>query len=319
MSAVRQASLLVSRAQGELIGHALTKEDRSPVTVADFAAQAVVSRMLDQAFPDDPLVAEECADLVRDAAGGALLDRITSLVRQFEPNSTAQEVCQWIDRGGAAEADRFWTLDPIDGTKGFLRGGQYAVALALIEGGHVTLGALGCPHLQRDGEPHMGGQGALMVATRGGGAWTAPLFGDGSLSVLCVSDRDRADSARLLRSFEVSHTNRGQFEAFAGHLGVRQQPLVMDSQAKYAVLAAGGGDLLVRLLSPSQPNYREKIWDVAAGSLIVSEAGGRVSDLRGVPLDFTTGRILSANRGLLASNGRLHDAALRALGEIGAA
>jgi 3'(2'), 5'-bisphosphate nucleotidase len=90
----------------------------------------------------------------------------------------------------------------------------------------------------------------------------------------------------------------------------------MDSQAKYAVLAAGAGDLLLRLLSARHPNYREKIWDQAAGALIVEEAGGRVSDLEGQPLDFTAGRTLARNRGLLASNGYLHAVALRAVQQV---
>jgi 3'(2'), 5'-bisphosphate nucleotidase len=90
----------------------------------------------------------------------------------------------------------------------------------------------------------------------------------------------------------------------------------MDSQAKYAVLAAGAGDLLFRLLSPKQPDYREKIWDQAAGSLVVEAAGGRISDLDGQPLDFTAGRTLARNRGVLASNGYLHEAALQALRRI---
>jgi 3'(2'), 5'-bisphosphate nucleotidase len=319
ISSVRQASRLVAQAQAELVGHALTKEDRSPVTVADFAAQAVVSRQLDCAFPHDVLVAEECADLVRDMAGGEVLNRIAGFVRQFEPHATPEAICEWIDRGGAASADRFWTLDPIDGTKGFLRGGQYAVALALVEGGRVTLGVLGCPNLHPHGEPLRRGSGALMVAMHGGGAWTSSLLDEGSFSRLHVSPREHAEAARVLRSLEESHTNRGQIEEFTRHLGTQHEPLAMDSQAKFAVLAAGGGDLLMRLLSPSQPDYREKIWDIAAGALIVTEAGGRVSDLRGFPLDFTTGRMLTANRGLLASNGRLHDVALRALEEIGAA
>jgi len=92
----------------------------------------------------------------------------------------------------------------------------------------------------------------------------------------------------------------------------------MDSQAKYAILAAGKGDLLLRLLSPSQPNYREKIWDQAAGSIIIEEAGGKVTDLHGHRLDFTTGRSLSNNRGILASNSLLHPSALAALRQIGA-
>jgi len=90
----------------------------------------------------------------------------------------------------------------------------------------------------------------------------------------------------------------------------------MDSQAKYAVLAAGQGDLYFRLLSSGKSDYREKIWDQAAGSLIVEEAGGRVTDLDGKPLDFSKGRTLAANRGLVASNGHLHNAALAAIKKI---
>jgi 3'(2'), 5'-bisphosphate nucleotidase len=92
----------------------------------------------------------------------------------------------------------------------------------------------------------------------------------------------------------------------------------MDSQAKYAVLAAGHGELYLRLLSPKQLDYREKIWDQAAGSLIVEEAGGRVTDLHGHPLDFSAGRELRNNRGILASNGLLHSIALKALKAIDA-
>jgi 3'(2'), 5'-bisphosphate nucleotidase len=92
----------------------------------------------------------------------------------------------------------------------------------------------------------------------------------------------------------------------------------MDSQAKYAVLAAGKGDLMLRLLSSAKPDYREKIWDQAAGSLILEEAGGCITDLHGRPLDFTTGRSLIHNRGILASNNLLHPIALQALQTIGA-
>ncbi len=92
----------------------------------------------------------------------------------------------------------------------------------------------------------------------------------------------------------------------------------MDSQAKYAVLAAGKGEILLRLLSPSKPDYKEKIWDQAAGSLVLEEAGGQITDLDGKPLNFTTGRSLTQNRGILASNHILHDAALQALKQIGA-
>jgi 3'(2'), 5'-bisphosphate nucleotidase len=82
----------------------------------------------------------------------------------------------------------------------------------------------------------------------------------------------------------------------------------MDGQTKQVLLAAGAAELLMRI--PKDPNYREAIWDQAAGALLVEEAGGRVTDLDGRPLDFTTGRHLLRNTGLIASNGVLHDAVL---------
>ena len=102
----------------------------------------------------------------------------------------------------------------------------------------------------------------------------------------------------------------------ADELSTTAEPVRMDSQAKYMVLAAGKAELYLRFLSPRQPDYKEKIWDQAAGSLIVEEAGGKVSDLYGLPLDFTTGRTLRSNRGVLASNKILHQAALNALRAI---
>jgi 3'(2'), 5'-bisphosphate nucleotidase len=78
------------------------------------------------------------------------------------------------------------------------------------------------------------------------------------------------------------------------------------------------GDVNLRLLSPARLDYREKVWDQAAGSIVVEEAGGRVSDLDGKPLDFSQGRTLAANRGVLATNELLHEAILDGLKQIGA-
>jgi 3'(2'), 5'-bisphosphate nucleotidase len=87
----------------------------------------------------------------------------------------------------------------------------------------------------------------------------------------------------------------------------------MDSQAKYALLAAGCGEAMLRLPPDDNRSYQEKIWDQAAGALILEEAGGRISDLDGKPLDFSHGRTLARNRGVLASNGHLHAALLEGL------
>jgi 3'(2'), 5'-bisphosphate nucleotidase len=87
----------------------------------------------------------------------------------------------------------------------------------------------------------------------------------------------------------------------------------MDSQAKYGVVARGEATLYLRVPSPSEPGYKEKVWDHAAGSIIAEEAGGKVSDVLGHPLDFSSGIKMKKNRGIVVSNGILHNAVLKAL------
>ncbi|HIE56983.1 MAG TPA: 3'(2'),5'-bisphosphate nucleotidase, partial [Anaerolineales bacterium] len=124
--AVRQASLLVKQVQAEMVSTALTKDDRSPVTVADFAAQSLIGCMLEETFPADALIGEEDSAVLQTPAEHQTLERITHFVGQYTSNATPEAVCRWIDRGSASSGSRYWTLDPIDGTKGFLRGDQYA-------------------------------------------------------------------------------------------------------------------------------------------------------------------------------------------------
>ncbi|MGD2155531.1 MAG: 3'(2'),5'-bisphosphate nucleotidase [Anaerolineales bacterium] len=316
IQAVRQASLLVKHVQAEMVTPALTKDDRSPVTVADFASQALISHFLLESFPNDPLVGEEHASALRTPEKRDSLERVTQFVSRFAPQATTESVLLWIDRGAAEPARRFWTLDPIDGTKGFLRGDQYAVALALIVEGEVQVGVLGCPNLKSGYEPDFEGPGSLIVAARHRGAWVTSLQRASDFSKLHVSQQDDPQRARLLRSYESGHTNISQIDRFARALGAQAEPVRMDSQAKYALMAASRGEIYLRLLSPQRPDYREKIWDQAAGSLVTEEAGGRVTDLIGKPLDFSAGRTLAHNRGICASNGHLHSAALKALRAI---
>ena len=311
IAAVREASLLARRIQREMVGSGLTKDDRSPVTVADFAVQALLARRLAERLPGSVLIGEEQADALRLEEGVESLDQVTHFVRITIPDATPEEVCGLIDRASGEPPATFWTLDPIDGTKGFLRREQYAVALALVRNGEVELGVLGCPELSS-------GIGTLVIAVRGQGAWAQQLAGDGLWRRLHASDRRDTATARILRSVEKAHTNVDEIGNLAKSLGVTEPPVPMDSQAKYLVLAAGAGDVLLRLLSPARSDYREKIWDQAAGSIVVDEAGGRITDLDGSPLDFSHGRTLAKNLGILATNGHLHDAILRALREIGA-
>ena len=319
VSAVREAAQLVRRVQKEMVGEAISKDDKSPVTVADFAAQALIGNRLEESFPEMGFVGEESSDSLRTDEGRTTLEQITHFVRQVIPEATEEDVCTWIDRGAGDPTPEFWTLDPVDGTKGFLRGDQYAVALAFIRDGKVQVGALGCPELAEGNTPDKGGQGSLLVARRTNGSYLRSLDDEtGDWKKLQVSTVASISDARLLRSVEKAHTNTGGIGALVTTLEITADPVPMDSQAKYAVLASGGGDVNLRLISPSRLDYKEKIWDQAAGSIVVEESGGRITDLDGKPLDFSHGRTLATNRGVLATNGLLHDAALEGLQQIGA-
>jgi len=317
LNAVRQAAILMRQIQRETVVSSLTKDDKSPVTVADFSTQAIIGRFLSQAFPDIPLVAEETSAALREPGEAETLKKVTGYVSKVFAGATPETVCEWIDYGGAKPGEQFWVLDPIDGTKGFLRGDQYAVALALVEDGVVQLGVLGCPNLRDARIPDKEGSGSLVLAQRGQGTWAISMAEDDeNWMQLKVSDRSESSQARLMRSFEAGHTDAGKIDELADWLGVQVDPVRMDSQAKYAVLAAGGGEAMLRLLSPKRPDYREKIWDQAAGSIVLEEAGGRLTDLSGKPLDFTQGRLLKNNRGVLASNGLLHEKILQGLAAV---
>jgi 3'-phosphoadenosine 5'-phosphosulfate (PAPS) 3'-phosphatase len=128
---------------------------------------------------------------------------------------------------------------------------------------------------------------------------------------LRVSSCREPGQAHVLRSFEGEHIDLRTFDEIMEILKVEKPPTLMVSQAKYGVIAAGQADLLIRC--PAKRAFRDTIWDHAAGSIIVEEAGRRVTDLRGGDLDFTAGRVLSRNEGVIASNGHLHAAALYAV------
>jgi 3'(2'), 5'-bisphosphate nucleotidase len=289
----------------------LEKKDKSPVTVADFASQAIVCERLAAAFPADPVVAEEDAEDLRADGSATVRTAVVQAVNaEIGREVGAEQVLGWIDRGGAeASGSRYWTLDPIDGTKGFLRREQYAVALALLEDGEVVLGVLGCPNL-----PFRGDQtGVLLAAVAGEEAVMLPLWDDAetegeSIAVAPVTARA---AARFCESVEAGHSDQSESAAIAEILGISAPPLRIDSQCKYAVVARGDASIYLRM--PTRADYREKIWDHAAGKIVVEAAGGRVTDIAGNALDFHHGRTLERNRGVVATSGAIHAEVLAAI------
>jgi len=290
----------------------IEKGDKSPVTVADFGAQALVCQSLMTSFPQDVVVGEEDATDLRRSENARELAKVTQYVQRFRASATPEKVCEWIDAGNGTVTRRYWTLDPIDGTKGFLRNDQYAVALALIEDGQVKVGALACPALPLKLNLPQGEQGALFIAVRGEGTAMAPLSG-GPFVPIQVADKGDKTALRFVESVEAAHGNHDLQQAIALEIDIARPPLRMDSQAKYGAVARGDAALYLRLPSPKHPDYRENIWDHAAGALIVEEAGGQVTDMHGQPLDFASDYKMHHNRGVVVSNGTIHAAVLEAL------
>ncbi|MBX2850961.1 MAG: 3'(2'),5'-bisphosphate nucleotidase [Phycisphaeraceae bacterium] len=317
VQAVRDAAIVCRKVQAALVtAETLEKKDKSPVTVADFASQAVVCKALADAFGDDRVVGEEGAGDLRGEANTPLRDQVVSHTAEIVHDASEEDVLHWIDRGGydpakEGAARRYWTLDPIDGTKGFLRGQQYAIALALIEDGKVVLGALGCPNLQHTDGP----DGCLFTAVRGEGAKMLAIDGEGvEGTAVTVDEVMQASDAKFCESVESGHSNQGDSATIATILGITADPYRIDSQCKYAAVSRGDASIYLRL--PTRADYQEKIWDHGAGSIVVEEAGGTVTDVAGNALDFSLGRTLANNRGIIATNGRFHDEVVSAVQSV---
>jgi len=337
--AVQRASILTKRVFHEKAKGSISKDDKSPVTIGDFGAQALIIAALKSAFPSDEVVGEEEANPLRNNEG--LKSQIWELVKETKLDDqeaektlggaiqSEEDMLKAIDAGNSSGGNkgRIWALDPIDGTKGFLRGGQYAVCLALMVDGDVKVGVLGCPNLPVDDSAPLDskigqdasdeeGKGVLFSAVEGQGAYSRPLTQGALAKESSISMRKIGGlkEATFCESVEAGHSSHGDQADIAKKLGITKPSVRMDSQAKYASIARGAGDVYLRL--PTSKSYQEKIWDHAAGDLIVKEAGGMVTDVRGDKLDFSVGRTLKNNSGVVAAPKELHGEVIAAVKSV---
>lgn len=326
LDAVAAACRVARTVQRGAAAQQITKDDRSPVTVADFAVQAIVAMALRDSMPQVHIVGEERAGVLRQPEHDAVRRAVVEAVRTVRPDAGDDDVLAAIDGcDHDATADSYWTLDPIDGTKGFLRGGQYAIALARLEGGRVVLGIMGCPNLSADRQRPFDDPdptGVIYVASEGGGCrqYAADSPGLDPTPVLNehgLSAFNPGQIVRICESVESAHSRHTDSQRVASHLGLAVEYARLDSQCKYAVVARGQADAYLRM--PTRKDYVEKIWDHAAGSLIATQAGAVVTDLTGSPLDFGRGHRLEANRGVVCAVGRVHPMIIRAIDELGIA
>ncbi|KAM7254743.1 hypothetical protein ACFE04_019984 [Oxalis oulophora] len=352
--AVQMACSLCQKLQSSSTLFSSSKDDNSPVTVADWSVQATVSWILSESFgiQNVAIVAEEDIDALSKPNASGLLEAVVKTVNEClseaprfgltAPNKIllASDVLEAISRCNSTggPTGRFWTLDPVDGTLGFVRGDQYAVALALIEDGEVVVGVLGCPNYPMRKEwlnyhhryhriiskltsqsSESWNKGCVIYARKGGQAWMQPLITENkklewpnSARPVRVSTIDDPALATFCEPVEKSNSSHSFSAGLAYSVGVRNQPLRVYSMAKYAAIARGDAEIFMKF---ARAGYKEKIWDHAAGVIIIQEAGGVVTDARGNPLDFSNGIYIEGlDRGIIACAGsNLHSKIIQAV------
>jgi histidinol-phosphatase len=223
------------------------KPDRTPVTDADTAVEDKLREILSRERPEDDVAGEE--------------------------------------RGGSVpESGRAWVIDPIDGTKNFLRGVPvWATLIALVEDGTPVVGMMSAPLL-----------GRRWWASTGDGAWMSDVSGERRLSVSGVSSLEDAYlSTTDLGSWIEYHSREKYLEL----VDACWESRALGDFWQHCLVAEGALDVAAEaIVNP---------WDVAAAQVLITEAGGRFSDL--------TGKAGFAGGSALSTNGLLHDAALAIL------
>lgn len=347
LRAVHRASLATKKVQQSTADKGVSdKSDDTPVTIADFAAQALLIGAVHRAFPDDVFIAEESSDILR--ASPDLRQRVWDLVLSvghlngLPVPADQDEMLDLIDLGSKDAKDprgagRVWILDPVDGTKTFMKGQQYAVCLCMLEKGAQKVAALGCPNLLYDPDTPLvtedivdtDGDGIIVAAVAGQGTFFTPLHSFADTAARRTAKLDTLPpypgSLRFIDSEESSHVSKRHHEylyrtAFpeashhiGGTVGDSLWPEdVWAMQMKYVAVALNAADATFRI--PGDPKFYASVWDHAGGQLILEEAGGVVTDSAGNRFDFSKGQrsFADGNWGfVVARSGEVHQAVLK--------
>lgn len=292
----------------------IDKEDLSPVTVADYCSQAVINIELMNIF-EEPIMAEEDTSILTSPQGKEIMSKVLEIVKDTHPGLSEDQILSAINnskyKGG--RNGRFWAVDPVDGTKGFLRGDQYAIALALIEEGEVVLGVIGCPNLNTSLDKPDTSKGSIFIGVKGHGTHMRSL-NDANENLVKVTNTSDPSLAIMCESLESAHSSQNDSERVREILNIYTKSIRVDSQCKYGLVACGAASIYMRI--PKGFKYIEKVWDHAAGWIIVKEAGGNVTDVFGNPIDFSVGSSLERNSGIVATNGKIHSDVISAIKQV---
>ncbi|CAJ1936364.1 unnamed protein product [Sphenostylis stenocarpa] len=347
--AVQMSCFLCQKLQDTWISDSRINHHNSPLTVAGWSVNTIVSWILSESLGSEnvSIVTEKDVQTLSKTNTSELLESVVKTVNEClaeaprfgveEPKSAlgTSEVLEIISRSNSvgSPSGRFWALGPLDGKMGSACGDQYAVSLSLIEDGEVVLGVLGCPNypVRKDWFSYHHSyqrmismltpptsetwdKGSIIYAQRGSGkAWIQPLLHVNKKYVwpnhakqVSVSSVDNLALATFCQLIEKANSRHSFTQGLAQSVGLSNQPLRVHNTMKYAAIACGDAEVFMKFASAGN---KEKIWDHAAGAIIIQEAGGMVTDARGYPLDFSKGLNLeSLDRGIVACSGAtLHE------------
>ena len=253
-----EAAAVVASFKGRPLG-VEHKAGGEPVSLADLESSALIVRRLAEAFPDDAILSEEVPD---------------------EPSRL--------------EKSRVWMIDPIDGTRDFLRGEPgYVVMIGLCIEGRPTVGVVAQPTT-----------GNVWMGALGMGAWKQDA--DGKREAIHISKIADPKDIRLVSS--KSHRTE-YYERFRRALSITDEIALGSVGLKVALVSEGTRDLYV------YPGSQTKIWDSCGPEAILTAAGGKMTDSDGNALCYTH-LDLHNPRGLVASNGLIHAQALAAVANL---
>ncbi|KAI4868800.1 carbohydrate phosphatase [Hypoxylon rubiginosum] len=318
----------------------IEKDDLSPVTVADFAIQALLTATIHHAFPDDKFVGEESAAELRN--NPLLLDRVWKLLqrlRQDEEQSLCKlpespdQMCEMIDWCGFGEpggpnAGRVWVFDPIDGTKTFVQRMAYAINVALLEGSKQVLSIVGCPTLSVDAKSPVTntsldptGRGCIVFAAKGHGTYVCHLAGSSSHDVQARKVEPHAETTSSQALQPVSCYNMldsgvdDVHQLIMENLDIKTQGCdLLAWVLRWVTLGLGLANMTVWVYK--KRSRTGKVWDHAGAMLLFEEVGGKITDIDGKDIDLGVGRTMTENHGFVAAPAAMHATVLETVQRV---
>lgn len=329
----QKAALVTKRVLASVDQGIISKADNSPVTLADYASQALVVASIRRNFPGDRILAEEEASAIRSSP--EMTEKIWNLVSTTQLNdaesdelvpspASVEDMLDCIDLTGiaAARADkgRVWFIDPVDGTKDFIQRGPYSVCITLTIDGLEKVMSFASPLMDyQDGTYKMDvgsppTNGFILAAVRGNGATIRPIGPGALLEAQTIPPIVEPD----IKDIEFADNGKPGIHpvrlAIAEKLGAKFGPTKLaGAQARYLALGLGLCHVTIRTPLLSDLDY---VYDHAGGTMFFEECGGKVTDLNGRSPDFSLGRTLSGTVGVVASHPGIHSRILKATRDV---